>query len=200
MNLKYILSSVCLLIIFATFAMLPMVVQAQLGTVTVAEIMEQRDTTTPDVKKPRYCSGGVFKPCVCAKDVTKRVLYRTSVRECGRKAAIILTGSYAQSFSVVLRDAENKDRVPFATTVNGCSFALAQSVSPPNRCSVFKAQKVIKLSDDRGPVRVHCMGASGGSAFGKRARRMTVKLADSPNDSNDPIARLCLNSPTKNLN
>lgn len=171
-------------------------------TTTIAKILAERDTTTKDPKKPSYCSGGVFKPCVCWPDVTKRVMYRPSVRECSGNAAIILSGSYAGAFSTVLRTGENADRIPIPSkaTVNGCSQELASSVAPPNRCSLFKAQKVIKVEDDRGDASVHCMGTRGTSVYGRMARRITIKLADSPNDTNDPIVRVCLRSPLKGLN
>ena len=169
---------------------------------TVAKILAERDTTTKDPKKPKYCSGGVFKPCVCWQDATKRVMYRPSVRECGGKAAIILHGTYAGAFSAVLRNRENADRIPNPAiqTVNGCTKALASSAAPPNKCSLFKAQKVIKTSDDRGNVAVHCMGTKGTSSFGMTARRITIKLADVPNATTDPLVRVCLRGPDKNLN
>lgn len=171
-------------------------------TTTIAKILTELDTTTPDPKKPKYCSGGVFKPCVCWQDVTKRVMYRPSVRECRGNAAIILSGSYNGAFSAVLRNRENADRIPVPSkaTVNGCSKALASSVAPPNKCSLFKAQKVIRVNNDGGDITVHCMGSRGNSKYGSLARRITIKLADSPNDSSDPIVRVCLQSPLKNLN
>lgn len=172
---------------------------AQNVLTTVSEIMAERDMTTKDVSSPRYCSGSVFKPCVCAPDVTKRVQYRPMVKECGRKAAIILSGKYAGAFSAVIRDVENADRIPAKSFVNGCT-KYERDVLGLSKCSVFKAQKVLKYKDERGDVTVHCLGAAGNSAFFKRARRITVKLADRPNSSADPLARLCLYGPTKNLN
>lgn len=172
---------------------------AQLVVTSVADILASRDTTTTDKEDPKYCSGGVFKPCVCAADVTKRVQYRPIVKECGRKAAIILNGRYASAFSAVIRDVENADRIPAKSFINGCTKYERDTLGL-NKCSVFKAQKVLKYEDERGTVSVHCLGAPGNSAFFKRARRITVKLADKPNSSADPLARLCLYGPTKNLN
>lgn len=187
-------------------ALLPAALSHAQVTTTIQQILAERDTTTTDRQKIRYCNGGIFKPCVCWQHATKRVMYRPKVRECGGKAAIILSsnpnGSYVNAFSAVLRNVENADRIPDPRieTVGGCTKELASSESPPNRCSVFKAQKVIRAGDDRGDIKVHCLGAAGNSRFGKMARRITIKLADSPNDSNDPIVRVCLQSPLKNLN
>lgn len=175
------------------------------GISTIAKILTERDTQTANVKSPKYCSGGVFKPCVCASDVTKRIMYRPAVRECGGNAAVILFGPYLGAFSAVLRNVENADRIPnpkdlSQAMVNGCSRELADSAAPPNRCSLFKAQKVIRAEDSRGAIAVHCMGAAGSSVYGRKARRITVKLSDSPNSSNDPLVRACLGSPLKDLN
>lgn len=191
-----------IIIAFALISALIGIPHASAQTTTIAQIVSEIDTKTPDPKKPKYCSGGVFKPCVCWKDVTKRVMYRPSVKECRGGSAIILTGSYAGAFSAVLRNIENADRIPVPSkaTVNGCSKELASSESPPNRCSLFKAQKVIRVSNDGDDVTVHCMGARGNSFYGRQARRITIKLADRPNDSSDPLVRVCLKSPLENLN
>lgn len=164
----------------------------------ISELINERQLDVADKKKPSYCNGGVFKPCVCARDVTKLVQYRPAVRECGKKAAIILSGRYLNAFSAVVRDYENKDRWP-AAGANGCT-AYERDVLALNKCSVFKTQKVIGVENDKGDAHVLCLGASGYSKLFSRVRRITVKLADVPNSSNDPIARLCLKGPTKPLN
>lgn len=168
-------------------------------TTTVAQILLDRDTTTKDVKKPHYCYGGIFKPCVCARDVSKKIMYRPSVRECKGNAAIILTGKYAASYSAVIRDNANADRIPAHELINGCSIYERDTLGL-NKCSVYKSQKRILAEDDRGQITVHCLGARGSSAYFNRAQRITVKLSDSPNDTNDPLVRACLYGPTKNLN
>lgn len=168
-------------------------------TTTVAQILAERDTTTKDVKKPHYCYGGVFKPCICARDVSKRILYRPSVAECKRNAAIILTGKYAASYSAVVRNNENADRIPANELINGCSVHERDTLGL-NKCSVYKSQKKILAEDERGQVTVHCLGAKGSSSYFNRAQRITIKLSDSPNDSNDPLVRACLFGPNKNLN
>ena len=165
---------------------------------TIAQILEDRKLNVADKRNPSYCQGGVFKPCVCARDVTKLVQYRPSVKQCNKRAAIILSGRYLSAFSAVVRDKENKDRWP-PQGFNGCS-AYERDVLALNRCSAFKTQKVIKVENSEGDAKVLCLGASGYSSLFKRVSRITVKLADSPNNSNDPIARLCLSGPTRPLN
>jgi len=164
---------------------------------TVAETINER-SFTPIVKKPRYVQGGVFKPCVKAADVPSIAQYRPAVAECGNKAAIILSGKYKRVFSIVVRDRENKDRWPLAG-INGCS-AYERDTLGLNKCSAFKAQKVLEISDERGDATVHCLGASGYSTLFKRVTRMTAKLSDVPNSNADPLTRWCLKSPTEPLN
>ena len=164
---------------------------------SVKQIMSER-TFTAIKKKPRYCSGGVFKPCVCAPDVPSIVQYRPAVRECGGKAAIILSGKYKDVFSVVVRDLENKDRWP-VDGINGCT-PYETNVLALNKCSAFKAQKVVSVENKDGDATVHCLGASGYSKLFSRVRRMTAKLSDIPNSTADPLARWCLKGPTNPLN
>ncbi len=164
---------------------------------TIAEILNEREFREI-AKKPKYCQGGLFKPCVCAKDVPSIVQYRPVVKECGGKAAIILSGKYKDVFSVVVRDGENKDRWP-PQGINGCT-AYERDVLALLKCSAFKAQQVLEIDDARGDATVHCLGASGRSALFKRVVRMTAKLADIPNSTADPLARWCLKGPTEPLN
>jgi hypothetical protein len=164
---------------------------------TIERIMTER-TFRPIKKKPRYCNTGPFKPCVCASDVPSVVQYRPAVKECGRKAAIILSGKYKDVFSVVVRDKENKDRWP-VNGINGCT-PYETNVLALNKCSAFKAQKVIDVSNDAGDATVHCLGASGYSTLFLRVRRMTAKLVDVPNSTSDPLARWCLAGPAVPLN
>jgi hypothetical protein len=164
---------------------------------TVAEILNERQFREI-AKKPKYCQGGLFKPCVCANDVPSIVQYRPAVQECGGKAAIILSGKYKDVFSVVVRDRENKDRWP-PQGINGCT-AYERDVLALLKCSAFKAQEVLEIDDPRGDATVHCLGASGRSSLFKRVVRMTAKLADIPNSTADPLARWCLRGPAVPLN
>ncbi len=164
---------------------------------TIDEVMSERLVASIK-KKPRYCQGGLFKPCVCPKDVPTIVQYRPAVKECGNKAAIILSGKYKDVFSVVVRDRENKDRWPLSG-INGCS-AFERDTLGLNKCSAFKVQAVIPVESTDGDAEVHCLGASGYSKLFKRVSRMTAKLSDVPNSTTDPLARWCLAGPTTPLN
>jgi hypothetical protein len=160
------------------------------------EGIRSTDGTGPE----SLCQGTRFKPCVCADQVNREVQYRPSITECGKNAGIILYGQYLSAFSIVLRDSDNRDRWP-AFGFNGCSKALANSESPPASCSVFKAQKKIRVARrtaDEGIL--YCFGASGYSPLMRRVVRATVKLRDIPGSSADPLVRWCLNGPTQPLN
>ena len=165
---------------------------------TAEEILAERDLETPDKKKVRYCQGGAFKPCVCPSYVTKRVQYRPAVKECGGDAAIILSGKYLNAYSAVVRDNQNKDRWP-PQGINGCT-PYERDTLALNKCSAFKVQKVIGVENETADAEVHCLGGSGYSTLFRNVRRITIKLADIPNSTNDPLARLCLVGPTKPLN
>ena len=167
---------------------------------TVAQILDEKRRDKP--KKPiSYCNGGRFKPCVCHYDVAREMQYRPSVEECGGNAAIALTGKYANIFSAVVRDRDNRDRFPEAGSgYGGCSFELANSENPPNYCSAFKAQSVLRIGSGADRGRLYCLGASGYSTTFKNVARVTAKLADKPGSSEDPIVRWCLIKPTLPLN
>jgi hypothetical protein len=141
------------------------------------------------------CNESVFKPCICAKNVPETIKYRPSLAACGGKAAAILEGEYGNSFSVVLRDRENRDRYP-ASGFNGCSKAEADLGLA--KCSAYKCQKVTRKNGKL----ICCFGGSGDSAVLSKASRMTIKLRDVPGSSDDPLLRVCLNrfSPRVKLN
>jgi hypothetical protein len=80
-----------------------------------------------------------FRRCICVPDVPSSIRYRPAVAECNGNAAIILYDEYEDSFSVVVRDSQNRDRWP-ESGFNGCSLELATSENPPNRCSAFKTR------------------------------------------------------------
>lgn len=169
---------------------------------TAAEMVREhkRARTKPAPDVVRYCQGGRFKPCVCAEDVSTDMQYRPAVKECNGNAAVMLYGKYRRSFSVVLRDTENRDRWP-VSGFNGCSFRLATSDAPPAYCSMFKTRRTVAVAaGTSNQGRLHCFGAPGYSSFMKRVVRVTVKLADVPNSKSDPLVRWCLNGPTEPLN
>jgi hypothetical protein len=164
---------------------------------SIEEILSERRQSKA-TRKPRYCQGGVFKPCVCARDVTPLAQYRPAVRECGGNAAVILSGRYTNVFSVVVRDRENKDRWP-VKGANGCT-PYETNVLGLSKCSVFKVQRVIGVDNENGDAQVHCLGASGYSPLFARVTRMTAKLSDVPGSNSDPLVRWCLAGPTQPLN
>lgn len=140
-----------------------------------------------------------FKRCTCASSVRSSIRYRPSVLECNGNAAAILYENYTDIFSVVVRDTQNRDRWPAAGSgFGGCNFSLANSEAPPNRCSAFKVQD--KFSIGNGTAVVHCFGASGYSDIFSDAARLTFKLADAPNSTDDPLERHCLYSGDRPLN
>ena len=168
---------------------------------TIKEIIDARKESV-DIANPRMCDGALFKPCVCSADVNRSVQYRPSIAQCGRNAGIVLSGKYLHVFSVVVRDKANQDRYPTVPDANGrilkCTLEQAKRGLP--QCSVFKVQKIIKVSNENGDAEVHCLGASGYSRLFRYVSRITVKLADVPGSHGDPLERLCLSGPTKPLN
>lgn len=138
------------------------------------------------------CGGELgFRRCICAPNVKSSIRYRPSVLECNGNAAAILHDEYVDAFSIVVRDSQNRDRFPDAGSgFGGCNFSLANSASPPNRCSAFKVQDKFKIAG--GTAIVHCFGASGYSSIFSDAVRMTLKLEDVPSSNDDPLERYCL--------
>lgn len=192
------------LAIVAVVATLTNVIDAHAQTEkvwTIKEILDDRKEPVIN-ENPRMCDGALFKPCVCAADVSKSVQYRPSIAQCGRNAGIVLSGKYLHVFSVVVRDRANQDRYPTIPDATGhilkCTLAQAKQGLP--QCSVFKVQKIIKVSNENGDAEVHCLGASGYSRLFRNVTRITAKLADVPGSHADPLERLCLSSPKKPLN
>jgi len=169
---------------------------------TVSEILAER-LEPVDIGSPRMCMGGRFKPCVCAADVTKLVQYRPSIAQCGKKAGIVMSGKYLSAFSVVVRDRENRDRWPIQFPATGRGYGgctLAQAKTGLARCSAYKVQKIIKVSNENGNAEVHCLGQSGYAPLMKGISRITIKLKDVPGSNADPLERLCLKNATTALN
>lgn len=134
----------------------------------------------------------IFKPCICADQVPEEIKYRPAVDECGGKAAAVLFGPYANSFSVVLRDKMNRDRWP-QTRYNGCT--QRETAAGLNKCSAFKCQKVLKVTQSSvgtGAQQICCFGEAGNTRILRGATRMTIKVADIPSSSADPLLRICL--------
>jgi hypothetical protein len=172
--------------------------EAQQKVWNADEILSERKLTVKDKRRPRFCRGGAFKPCVCPKDVTKLVQYRPAVKECNGRAAIILSGKYLNAYSAVVRDFENKDRWP-PQGINGCSVFERDTLGL-NKCSAFKVQEVLPIENEIADAEIHCLGASGYSTLFRKVSRITIKLADIPGSNNDPLVRLCLAGSTEALN
>jgi hypothetical protein len=136
-----------------------------------------------------YCNESVFTPCICAGSVPKEIVFRPRLARCGGNAAVVLSGAWAGSFSVVLRDRLNRDRYPSAG-YNGCTAEQAGGESPPAKCSAYKVQKKIRT---KGQV-THCFGNKGTDSILSKATRLTIKIKDVPGSSRDPLARVCLNN------
>ena len=155
----------------------------------------------PDAKCKEF-KNSVFKPCICAAKVPQTIKYRPSLQECKGDAAAILTGNVSRSYSVVLRDRQNRDRWP-ASGYNKCS--AAETELGLNKCSAFKCQKVLRVSTSsvyEGPQQICCFGEPGTHKIMKGASRLTIKLKDVPESNLDPLVRVCLNqfSPKQDLN
>lgn len=151
-------------------------------------------SSIPDANCKEF-PGSIFKPCICADEVPSDIKFRPSLAACGGDAAAILTGSFASSFSVVLRDSQNRDRWPLSG-YNGCSAAEVELGL--NKCSAFKCQRTIRTAGQF----TCCFGEPGRSSIMAPATRMTIKLKDLPTATTDPLLRVCLPGfdPVKNLN
>lgn len=148
----------------------------------------------------RYCYGGVFKPCICASSLSKSIKYHPAEPACNGNAAILLRAPYLSLFSVVVRDNQNKDRWP-PQGANGCSPELTNAKNPPNRCSVFKAQRrFTRITAEGKRERVYCLGAPGNSSLFSRVQRITAKFNDVPDSSKDQIERWCIIRPECGMN
>ncbi|MFM1847036.1 MAG: hypothetical protein RL417_510 [Pseudomonadota bacterium] len=131
------------------------------------------------------CNESVFKPCVCASKTPPQVKYRPALKRCKGRAGVILEGSLRTAFSVVFRDRANRDRYA-PPGWNGCTPAEVDMGLA--KCSYYKAQKVYRTSQST----TFCFPFPGTSKQMAKASRLTVKLKDSPNDTKDPLVRLCL--------
>lgn len=165
---------------------------------TIAEVLSEprRGGAGGEAK----CGGEFgFARCVCAGNVRSSLRYRPSLTECNGNAAAILDGEYLDAFSIVVRDSQNRDRWPAAGSgFGGCSQSLADSESPPARCSAFKVQEKFPIAN--GTAIVHCFGASGYSDLFSDVVRVTIKNSDDPFSNDDDIDRLCLVSGSEPLN
>ena len=142
-------------------------------------------TTSTSAVAQTFCNESVFKPCICASTSDPRIKFRSSLKACNGRAAVILEGKYKGAFSVVLRDRLNRDRViPDGFKHNCTSYEI--NTLGLNKCSAYKAQKTIR----KGSSTTFCFGLPGSKM--KKATRITIKLIDDPNGTNDVLIRQCL--------
>ena len=147
-------------------------------------------------KIPERCAcGQTARKGVCPKDVPKSVSYRPSSALCNNKAAVLLRGSFVNSFSVVVRDSQNRDRWP-ASGYGGCSAAVANSNNPPARCSAFKASGEFTTRVGGVRTRVVCFPEAGTSRLWQDVRRITIKGENTAAS----IRRFCVAGAGKPLN
>lgn len=158
----------------------------------LAEAQRIRARAVPEARCKEF-KQSVFKPCICSQEVPRRIKYRPTLRECGGRSAAILFGEFANSFSVVLRDNQNRDRWP-ARGYNGCT--AEETEAGLNKCSAFKCQDVLRVSSSsagNGSQQICCFGERASSPIMRGATRMTIKLRDIPGSGTDPLLRVCLN-------
>ncbi len=143
-------------------------------------------------------SAQAFGPCL--KKMPKEVSYIPKLAQCGGKAAVVVAGSFYNSFSIVARDCANGDRDPCHRQIGGCGT---------NASSPFKVQKIINASVvplgagpkvEAVPANIHCLKEAGDSLVYKLlVRRITIKLRNPARNPND-IAKICLPSRAKAIN
>ena len=136
-------------------------------------------------------SSSAFAFGPCDSSFPRGVSYEPALPECDGKAAIILSGKFLNSFSVVARACDNGDRDPCFKNADSCGT---------NASSPFKAQKTIEAiiqgSDSSVPAKIHCLKESGDSKVFKMVRRITIKRRDPVLNPATDVFRLCLPSRT----
>lgn len=142
-------------------------------------------SVAPSAVAQGLCNESVFKPCVCASKSDPKIKFRSALKACKGRAAVILEGKYKSAFSVVLRDRLNRDRVIPDDFKHNCTSYEINTLGL-NKCSAYKAQKVIR----KGSSTTFCFGLPGAKM--KKATRITIKLVDDPNGTNDVLIRQCL--------
>ena len=126
----------------------------------------------------------------CFPIQTADVAYLPKLKACDNKAAVVLSGKFLSSFSVVTRDCNNNDRDP-------CYKHLGEDGScASNYSSPFKAIKKIRARVLVNKVRktgmIYCFRESGNSqVYRDLVRRITIKRRN-PVVSDKDIVRLCL--------
>jgi hypothetical protein len=109
--------------------------------------------------------------------------------QCDGKAAIILSQSLRNSFSVVLRACDNGDRDPCYKNADSCGT---------NASSPFKVQKTIQATINREgeimPAKIFCLKERGDSNVYRMVRRMTIKRVNPVRNPTKDLFKICLSS------
>lgn len=137
---------------------------------------------------------------ICFKDVPNYIRYCPTVTACNGKAAAILYRNYVNSFSVVLRDRGNADRIPACENpqfdYGNCS--RSQCEAGQSQCSSAKVFRVINKGSGKSRRTIYCFRERGDSNFYKFVTRMTIKRTNSA----ESLVRVQLNqlNPRRALN
>jgi len=125
----------------------------------------------------------------CARTFPKNVSYIPELEQCGGKAAIILSDSLRNSFSVVVRACDNGDRDPCHKNADSCGT---------NASSPFKVQKTIAATVNREgeilPAKIYCLKERGDSNVYRMVRRMTIKRVNPVRNPSKDVLKICLPS------
>ena len=138
-------------------------------------------------------SANLFAFGPCDKVFPDGVSYSPSETLCDGKAAIIVYGKFANSYSAVVRDCNNDDRDPCHKTAKTCA---ANSASPYKAQTVWKAVIFDPRKNIERKGQVFCLKERGDSQVYKLVRRITIKLQN-PISNPNQIAKICLNTRTK---
>lgn len=125
----------------------------------------------------------------CSRTFPKNVSYIPELEQCGGKAAIILSDSLRNSFSVVVRACDNGDRDPCHKNADSCGT---------NASSPFKVQKTIQATVNREgeilPAKIYCLKERGDSNVYRMVRRMTIKRVNPVRNPSKDVLKICLPS------
>ena len=138
-------------------------------------------------------SAHAFGPCT--RSFPDNVSYIPELNECGGKAAIILSGSLKNAFSVVVRACDNGDRDPCYKNADSCGT---------NYSSPFKVQQTIPATINRegkvSSATIHCLKEKGNSSVYRMVRRMTIKRVNPVRDTSKDVLKICLSSRIRAFN
>ena len=139
--------------------------------------------------------GLAFGPCQWR--MPPDVSYVPTLDVCNGKAAVVVTGAYYNSFSIVARDCANGDRDPCHRHFGSCGT---------NYSSPFKVQKIVNAwvkrtkSEKLMKANIHCLKEAGTSLIYRlMVRRITIKLRNPVRKPSD-IVKLCIGNSKAMIN